>query len=806
MNMSRTTLAMALAGIMLQGCGADEKDRPAPTVSSTAIFAPATAMQVAMTPEDDGSPGDFLPFPTNIFFNGTADGTVNITGKPNSDVATTPPAIAFGDPQTALNTMDGFSTVANMVVRFSGAVDPATTNGGIRLFKAGSIDVLTKTVTSIDSELIYGVDFVASVSQGTTGLIVPLRPFESGATYLVVVTDDLRTTTGEAVTADPEYQLLKSSDPLPAPYAALEPLRVQTNMHEGLIAAFTSGNADPTDDLTSADISLSYNVSMQNVTAPMAAAKAQIDGATAPDFSIQNPISVWDGDPNTPGEIVSPGTNGVPDGADDHDAHIYTGVMTGMTQFVDLSQPNTTVWQNSGENLSPLNGYAPDVVGTEVLPVLVSTPRPEMIAPGGDCETINAATGLPVVIFQHGITANRGSLMGLADTLAKACLVGVAIDLPKHGIRPDDSTFGALSLGAAELLVTSSAPDGENPAGSCTSGVPYDVSGGGDWRCPSGENFINLTNLANARDMMRQAVMNLHSVYDAVAAQADGGTLETATAVNIDPNNIHFVGMSLGGIVGTAFVAQEPGVQTATINASGGGIAKILDGSPTIEPQITAGLAQNGVTKPGGTYEGFLIIAQTMVDSVDPINYVEALNSNGTPVLMQEVIGDGDAQACLATGEGCPDMVVPNNVFMSLGYQWGIVAQTGQVGYLPGQDPLTVPSALAGTDPLAQGTAFVALAEQGILGNPLFDLSVAGIDAFYGLGLEERGAAGCTPGDCSGVVRFTAGEHSSLLDPTPSMAVTTAMQAQLATFIGTHVQTGGAATSLPPVDGSVVRQ
>src|SRR5690606_35809883 len=155
------------------------------------------------------------------------------------------------------------------------------------------------------------------------------------------------------------------------------------------------------------------------------------------------------------------------------------------------------------------------------------------------------------------------------------------------------------------------------------------------------------------------------------------------------------------------FLAQQgSNIATATLNVAGGGIAKILDGSPQIEPGITAGLFQvGGIVKPSGDYEAFLIVAQTLIDNVDPINYADDLVTAGTPVLAQEVLGD---------------QVVPNNVFgASVGPAWGVVAQTGQTGFLTNQNANTVPVGLAGTDPLTQGTGFVALATAAQGGAPI---------------------------------------------------------------------------------------
>jgi hypothetical protein len=51
-----------------------------------------------------------------------------------------------------------------------------------------------------------------------------------------------------------------------------------------------------------------------------------------------------------------------------------------------------------------------------------------------------------------------------------------------------------------------------------------------------------------------------------------------------------------------------------------------------------------------------------------------------------------------------------------------------------------------------------------------------------------------------GVVRFTQGEHGSLLDPTSSAAVTVEMQTEMANMIGSHGQ------FVPVTDPSVVKQ
>ena len=889
-------IGLTALAVAIQGCGGDTgpKLEPAPVITdAVAIFNPAA-----------GAAG--IPFPTDLMFNGTTDGSLNIPG------ADTNPAFA------AMNTLNGFATTAPMVIRFSGPVDdPAEADDvkdGILVFETDATSPALP-VSSIVRPLIYGVDYVAGISSGVSGLVFPLKPLEPSTTHLIVVTNDLKTRAGNPVAADnayalgkgtalvsqafaalaadpdvgglftvaipniavasaadpgtpcsfappavldcalnPAYVFLSDLDPATPPDPALVPAIIGAKqIVAGVLAqewfqerddasspmlinparAATVGTFDIglrpliAEDLTAlagvvdlAKVVLSYRVTTQNIFDAQENAKTQVDGSS-PVLDVLNPIAGWS--PVIPGTsdpnplfnelfpVVSPGDDGVPNDADDHSAHVYLATLNDIIQFVDPDDQNNSVWGSSigpTGNLSVVNGFNPDAVKSDhSIPVLISAPRIESLNPAHpdhadftDC----SAGSLPVVIFQHGITANRGSLMALADTLAKACIVGVAIDLPKHGIASNDATFaalgqlhGALTGGTVfERLVKVASPMTE-----CQAGVGVPV--GGDFYCPSGDNFVNLTNLANARDSLRQAAVDLSSLTKALVDDADGALNPNTIGTTIDPDNIHFVGMSLGGIVGATFAAHEPDLKTVTLNVAGGGIAKILDGSPSFEPQITAGLFQGaGLLKPSGDYEGFLIMAQTLVDSVDPINFASTIVDNSTPVMLQEILGvPSDIGSCILDGEGCPDQVVPNNTFgTSFGPAWGLVAQTGQTSFTANQNFVTTPVALSGSDPLAQGTGFVVIggavqagllpAANALAFGPLGGDAVAGAPVtFKGLQLPTVTSCGATSG---GVVRYTTGSHGSLLTPagpqgsTQYAAVTLTMQSQMAGFVASN--------------------
>jgi len=90
----------------------------------------------------------------------------------------------------------------------------------------------------------------------------------------------------------------------------------------------------------------------------------------------------------------------------------------------------------------------------------------------------------------------------------------------------------------------------------------------------------------------------------------------------------------------------------SSLITTGGGIARLLDGSIFFGPVIRAGLAQKGIT--GADYEAFLVAAQTVLDSADPVNFAVAA-ANSHPVHMIEIVGDG-------TANNLPDQVIPNLV------------------------------------------------------------------------------------------------------------------------------------------------
>lgn len=212
----------------------------------------------------------------------------------------------------------------------------------------------------------------------------------------------------------------------------------------------------------------------------------------------------------------------------------------------------------------------------------------------------------------------------------------------------------------------------------------------------------------------------------------------STSGTDFDGARISFVGQSLGGIIGTVFMGMQPDVNTALLNVPGGGIARFLEASPSFGPRIRAGLAASAGLQPGTPdYDAFFGAAQTVIDSADPINF--ALAANGSLLASKRLL----LQEVVGGGDVLPDQVIPNSV---------------------------AGAPLSGTEPLIRTLGLSTLTQ------------------------TTQSATGIR-----GVVRFTQGDHGSLLSPAASAAATAEMQGEMASLL----VSGGAAVQIS--NPSVIR-
>ena len=633
MNMTKNKLViLALFASVLLGC----ESEPDTDLQDSIVESTATS--------DFDLANSVIPFPNDLLFAGSLDGTVNIPGTLTA-------------PQTAINALDGFSTVAPMTVGFTGEIDSDSLSGNsIKLYEV----ILSPTAAPrnqggaaivITAELIYGVDYVGSVSSvdtsGQTLAILPLKPLNPSSAYYVVITNSLKSDDGNAMGVSSSYALTKVTTPIidagvsqvptltDAEAAALEPVRQLISTSEATLGAFDSA-------LDTGDIILSWLFSTQSIGDVLTVVRG-IAGTPA----INNMTAF-------PADLFGMGAGVTPQGA----ANIFTADMTIPYYLTAPSVGNPTAnltepWQAAtafgGEN--NLTGANPLPAKTADLdiPLMITTPR----------DTVSFPAPWKTVIFQHGITTNRTTILAVADAMAAAGFAVVAIDLPLHGV---DNTSPFYQAGNERTFDVDFAT--QDADGNITAATPDGTTDS------SGLHYINLTNFLVQRDNLRQSVADLFALTAAIPTiDVDGGGADLSTGATA--GEIYFLGHSLGAMTGATFIALETTVKDAVLVFGGTSLPKILDGSASFSPTIVAGLAANGVIKGTADYESFLGAAQTVVDAGDPVNY-STTAATGRGILGIEIVGGNTSPS---------DLTVPNTV-------------------PDGNDTAsTVPAPLAGTEP-----------------------------------------------------------------------------------------------------------
>jgi dienelactone hydrolase len=359
-----------------------------------------------------------------------------------------------------------------------------------------------------------------------------------------------------------------------------------------------------------------------------------------------------------------------------------------VARFVQANVPTVYAIQGSTGAFDPAFAtWTPAQVAEHLqqLPVLVAIPKcaaPPCVA--------------PLAVLQHGINGARYQMLAIADKLASKGFVAAAIDLPYHGDRAYcTSNAQCVAPGGGEGVCT---PDP-------TLQTPSDTTAPG--RCGAGEtlaldparlstvasgNFVVSSNFFRMRDGIRQSALDMSALVLALArppaaayplqpASNDLAAALAAAGVGINPTQVYFAGISLGGIIGTSAVATNPRFTRAALNVAGGTIVDVLTTAPAFADARTALFASLGldpakvspILPDGSPNPNFdpaqaarlaqtLAIAKWIVDPADPVNYAANLTTKTFDPALQPFVTGGlgsattQAYAQLMVG----DTVVPN--------------------------------------------------------------------------------------------------------------------------------------------------
>ncbi|RFA26141.1 hypothetical protein CAI21_17560 [Alkalilimnicola ehrlichii] len=668
---SKRMLAAIFIGVplALTGCGGSSSSSSSPT--------PATALF-----DLSGDP-DKLPYPTNLLFNGTDDGTLNIPNALGLDII------------DELNRLDGWSTVAPVKIPFDYAIDPESLDGNVHVIRTtmvspGTAAVLAEALQKEDPG--DAIDYINhAVGQGLhqplAGHQVPLASF----TCDEPVTDQFKVTV--AATQD-DLVLLKPIEPLgAADDLACLPLDAAMLINgtslgwdafsNGYIPVVTKavksidgGEVRASD--TYAALALGNGDELPATLVPLAPLYQAINAALA---SAGIPVG---------NSVVSFAfsTQSVTDGLDKVAEQVTLRPLVDATEVEALSNPlfkvfkgrlaevpyylNNKPGETHSTDASVLTGHwttedgkpvtrfteGPHAVQHLDIPVLITIP-----AAAEDNDSV------PVVIYQHGLTSNRGAMLQLADKYAVEGWATIAIDHPLHGLLENDDLWLLLGTAYERHFF-------------------LDLTGNGE-ADSSGANFTPVSP-ETQRDNRRQSVADLlHLLASLDDMDFDG--------VKLDSERVSFVGISMGGIVGSmlAGVAGDQ-IQAYAFNVPSGGMGKMSEGSPAFAGVVRSGLSERGLTPGMQLYEDYLNMMQQAQDAGDPINFTARVRDSDAAVFMVEMIGD------LSLGN-IPDVVVPNDVVNSPAYN--IVAggqQVVETAPLSGSTPLW---RAMGLEPLSAGEA-----------------------------------------------------------------------------------------------------
>jgi hypothetical protein len=760
--MKRLFAAAALTIIVTAGCSSSVDNPPdvRPTDPTTGNGNPAggsTAPLPAATAALYAPAQGVFPFPNDLYFSGTTDGTINI------------PANGLIPNQVGLNALDGWSTTSPIRVNFGGPLDPTSFSAAtVRVYQI-TVSNTTKAVSGFTRPLTYGSEFTVGVAtdtgvgptileirpviplQPSAGPATPTSPLPEGTGYLVLLTDGIKMAGGAAATADTDYQTIKTTlggTINPANCAALSTATMRGAC--GFAASELLVAANPALGplaLNPANVVVSAHFTTV-ATRDTLRALGQIianPAAPAPAISVDPPaIPLNTLNPALPayasarvGRVTVPYYSYIP-------TPLAAGGMSNDSMVL------RTAWRAANPPPSPLTDPADEKNLTRFnpipfrralkdIPLLVVVPNGP--APGNPNAGVKPAAGWPVVIFEHGITRDRSDAFALAQAFAAQGWVIAAVDLPLHGITSTTSPlYQASNEQTFNLDLVVNASGAAGPDGLID---------------PTGTHFINLSYPLASRDNLRQGVVNLLALTRALPNL----DLNNDAVGDIDPARIAFVGQSLGSIVGISFGAALPtptnfpfppgtplSVPTMVFSVPGGGVAALLRDSPTFGPRINAGLAQQGLM-PGTTlYAQYFRDVQNIVDAGDPLNFVTQAATNRS-IYFQQMVGGGTAPG--TTTVALPDQVIPNSATQRL---ITAITNNGLTGGLP--FPRVVP------------------------------------------GQQQAG---------DGYVNFIYGDHGSLLNPAAGATATAEMQTETALYtngnplvpIPPGVIVPGAATTLP---------
>ena len=310
---------------------------------------------------------------------------------------------------------------------------------------------------------------------------------------------------------------------------------------------------------------------------------------------------------NTPGELVIP-------------LFDVETVVTGTFEIQDYLDPRTRNWRAD----------SPQPTMVEFVLTI-----PEDATPG---------VPIPVVLFGHGLLTSRELVYFVADELARAGFAAFSFDLPYHGrrsvcLRNEDCT-GAGTCDDLGVCSTDLAA------------IASPIPSGPEYPASTGTAFIEPDNIVGARDHFMQSAVDMFQALRVIRgadwAGATGGFV-------LDADDVVYMGMSLGGILGSIVAGAEPTIADFVLNVPGGDLFVLIRDSTAFTTTWQNVLQERNALPGTDDYFALEAALRWMLDPIDPVNvaryaldpydYVDPVDgqtrtSPRKRVLIQMAVGD----------------------------------------------------------------------------------------------------------------------------------------------------------------------
>lgn len=603
------TAALVGAALLIGGCNSPTGEtgvvvNPDPRADFVVQYIPTAQNRRAM------------PYPNDIWLSGSTDGTLNIPGT----LASTG---AAGANLPSVNLTDGYSTTAVITVPFNYPVDLTSVKPYMPIDLAGTplygpatnFWVLNVSTGLPLYPLIPGVTTEATAhytirvstatdTQGAVLEIVPLRPLAPETTYAFVVTAGVLDVLGNPLAADNQFRDIRdacfSGETLAN--AALD--RIKT-----LAVCPILQTANALFGLPGPAFMAAWTVSTQSIGLSLEVVN---EGATA-QASLLVPSGLNTGTA-TGGQL--PGY-----------ADIYVGTLD-VPYYMDPNPANmySATWQGAGG--TNLTKYNPIPVPRTTLTIPMIATVPNGTYPGE--APPKPAEGWPVVVYLHGVTSNRTTAIAMADTFAAAGYAVIAIDQPLHGVLDP----------ASPLFQGSESPFGANERHFGMDFFQASGAPGPDGQIDNGGQIFTVSLQAPrvTRDYGQQIASDLMTLIRTLPTIDLDGNPATQ---DLDASRVHFVGVSLGSLLGSSFLGTNTEVASATLSSAGGDWTLFLtDTNSFFGRALISGItAATGIQPNTSGMTEFLRDWQQVLDTVDPLNYAGKMVAN-LPLHVIEILND----------------------------------------------------------------------------------------------------------------------------------------------------------------------